>query len=63
MIYNIYNMRNRGNDATESHKETKTCFNARFQYSQAKIAGLNKMWSLKSLAIVKCASRTSLHVL
>ena len=25
----------------------KRCFNAHFQYSQSKIMGLNKMWSLK----------------
>ena len=33
----IYNIRNRRNDATESQKEKKTCFNAYFQYSQSKI--------------------------
>ena len=32
----IYNTRNRSNDTTESQKEKKTCFNAHFQYSQAK---------------------------
>ena len=57
----IYNTRNRSNDTTESQKEKKTCFNAHFQYSQSKITGLNKMWSLKSLAMLKCESRTSLH--
>ena len=58
----IYNARNRGNDATESQKERKTCFNAHFQYSQSKFTGLNKMWSLKRLAMLKYDSRTNLHV-
>ena len=57
----IYNTRNWSNDTAESQKKT-TCFNAHFQYSQSKIMGLNKMWSLKSLAMLKCESRTSLHV-
>ena len=43
----IYNTRNRSNDTTESQKEKNTCFNAHFRYSQSKITGLNKMWSLK----------------
>ena len=41
----------------------KTCFIDHFQYIQSKITGLNKMWSLKSLAMLKCESRTSLHAL
>ena len=50
----IYNTRNRSNDTTESQKEKKkTSFNARFQYSQSKITGLNKMWSLRGLAMLK----------
>ena len=57
----IYNTRNQRNDTTESQKEKKTCFNAYFQYSQSKITVLNKIWSLKSLAMLKCGSRTSLH--
>ena len=57
----IYNIRNRSNDATESQKEKKTCFNAHFQYSQSKITGLNKVWSLKRLAILKFESKTSLR--
>ena len=57
----IYNTRNRRNDATECQKEKKTCFNVHFQYSQSKITGLNKTWLLKSLAMWKCESRTSLH--
>ena len=54
----IYNTRNRSNDTTESQKEKKTCVNAHFQ----KITELNKMWSLKSLAVLTCESRTSLHM-
>ena len=57
----IYNTRNRSNDITESQKEKKTCFNAQFQYSQSKVTELNKMRSLKSLAMLKCECRTSLH--
>ena len=60
MIYNT-RKRKRSNDTTESQKEKKTCFNAHFQYSQSKITGLNKMRLLKSLAVFKCDSRTSLH--
>ena len=48
----IYNTRNWSNDATESQEEKKTCYNAHFQYSQSKITGLNKMLSLKSLAML-----------
>ena len=44
-------------------KKKKTCFNAHFQYSQSKTTGLNKMRSLKSLAMLRCESRTSLHQL
>ena len=53
----IYNTRNRSNDATESQKEIKSCFNAHFQYSQSKITddkcvySWNKMWSLKSVKV------------
>ena len=57
----IYNTRHRSKDATESQNEKKTCFNAHFQYSQLKITGLDKMWSLKSLAMLKCESRNSLQ--
>ena len=57
----IYNTRNRRNDTTESQKEKKICFNAHSQYSQSKITGLNKMWSLKSLAMLRCEIGTSLH--
>ena len=53
----IYNARNWSNDATQSQKEKKTCFNAHFQYSQSKIMG-----SLKRLAMLKYKSRTSLQV-
>ena len=57
----IFNTKNWSNDATENQKEKKTCFNTHFQCSRSKITGLNKMWSLKSLAMLKCESRTSLH--
>ena len=58
----IYNTRNWSSDTTESQIEKKkTYFNAYFQYSQLKITGLNKMWSLKSLAMLKSESRTSPH--
>ena len=36
----IYNNINRSSVTTESKKEKKTCFNARFQFSQSKITGL-----------------------
>ena len=55
------NTRNRSNDTTESQKEKKIRFNAHFHYSQPKIMGLNKVWSLKSLAMLKCENRTSLY--
>ena len=53
----IYNTRNRSNDTIESQKEKKTCFNTHFHYSQSKITGLSKMWSLTSLAMLKCESK------
>ena len=59
----IYNTRNRSNDTTESQKEKKPCFNAHFRYSQSKITGLNKMWSLRSFPMLKCENRASLHAL
>ena len=46
---------------TGSQKEKKTCLNANSHYSQSKILGLNKMWSLKSLAMLKRESRTILY--
>ena len=57
----IYNTRNRSNNTTESQKEKKTCFKAHIQYSQSKITELNRIWSLKSLTMLKCESRTSLQ--
>ena len=33
-------------------KKKKTYFNAHFQYSLSKTTGLNKMWSLQSLAML-----------
>ena len=62
----LYNTKNLINDTTESQKEKKSYFNAHFQYSQSKIASnkgaysWNKMWSIKSLAILKCENKTSL---
>ena len=58
----IYNTRKRSKDITESQIENKTCFNAHFQFMLSKITGLNKLWSLKSLAMFKCESVISLHV-
>ena len=40
----------------------KSGFKAYSQYSQSKITGTIKIWSLKSLSILNCESRTSLHV-
>ena len=45
----------------EVRKKEKTCFNAHFQYCQSKITGLNKIGSIKSLAMLKCETRTSQH--
>ena len=56
----IYNNINWNNDTTESQKENRR-FDAHFQYSQSKITGLSKMWSLKSLVLLKCESRISLY--
>ena len=50
----IFNTRNWSTDTTEGYKEKNTCFNAHFQYSQWKIMGLNKKWSLKTLTMLKC---------
>ena len=49
----IHNTKNRSNDTTESQKEKKICFNVHFAYKHSKINGLNKMWSLKTLAMSK----------
>ena len=57
----IYKARNRSNDATESQMEKRPALMLIFEYSQSKITGLNKMCSLKSLAMSKCESRTSLY--
>ena len=59
----ICNAKNWSNDGIESQTEKKACFNAHFQYIQSQITGLNKMWSLKSLVMLKFESRTSLHAL
>ena len=64
MILMICNTRNWSNDITKSQNEKKnTCFNSNFQYSQSKITGLHEMWSLKSLAMLKCERRTSLYAI
>ena len=42
-------------------KEKKTCFNVHFQYGLSKTTGLYVMWSVKSLSMLRCESRTSLH--
>ena len=68
----VYNTRNHSNYTTESQEEKKTCFNAHaggkrnliVQCMQTNLKGVyswNKMWSLKSLVMLKCESRTSLH--
>ena len=57
----IYNTRKRSNDKAEVQKEKKICFNVPLHSGQSKIAGLNKMWPLKDLAMLNCESRTSLH--
>ena len=55
-------MINQSNNVSESQKIKKTCFYAHFQYTVCqKVTGLNKMQSLKSLAMLKCESRTSLY--
>ena len=58
----IYNTKNRSNDTTENRKKKRPVFNAQFQYSQSKMTSLKKIWSLKKLAMLKCESRTSLHL-
>ena len=51
----IYNARNRSNDTTESKKKPVLMLILKGVYSR------NKMWSLKSLAMLNCESRTSPH--
>ena len=51
----IYNTRNRSDDATESQKKRPVLMLIFSAVSQ-KITGLNRMWSLKSLAVIKCES-------
>ena len=57
----ICNTRSSSNGTTESQKEKRPVLMILFSYSQSKFTGLNKMWSLKSLAMLKYESRTSLH--
>ena len=47
----------------KARKEEKTCFNVLFQISQSKITGPNNIWSLKSLALLKFDSRTTIMVI
>ena len=56
-----YYTRNWSNDIAESQKEKNTCLNAHSQYNQSKITRLNKMWSLKSSAMLKHESRAYLN--
>ena len=46
----IYNTRNRSNDTTESQKEKKTVL----MLNLKAVYYWNKMWPLKSLAMLKC---------
>ena len=67
----IYNTRNWNNDTTESQKEKKNCsyrrkvkLDCQIYNQETNLKGAyswNKMWSLKSLAMLNCESRTSLH--
>ena len=64
----IYINRNRSNYATESQNEKKTCFNAhaggKLNFTAqcvVRCVFLERIYSLKSLAMLKCESRTSLH--
>ena len=59
----IYNTRNRNNDTTESQKEKKTCCPMYSKQTYLSVYSWNKMWSLKSLVMLKCESRTSPHVI
>ena len=58
----IYNTRNRSNDITESQKEKKDVL--MLMQEEVKLdcpiysKQTNKMWSLKSLVMLKCGSRT-----
>ena len=56
----IYNTRNRSNDITESQKEKRPVLMRSFG-TVGQVSGLNKMWPLKGLAMLKCETRTSLH--
>ena len=69
IFYNIVvicNSRNWSNDTTESQKEKKACFNAHAKRKcnltgQCIVSKQIKMWSLKSLVMLKCENRTSLY--
>ena len=58
----IYNTRNQSNDTTESQKRKKLVIML-ICSSQSKMSGLNKMWSLKRLAMLKYECRTSQHAI
>ena len=63
----IFNTRNRSNDTKKSQKEKKTCFHAHARGKRnlnvqcMQTNSWNKMCSLKSLVMLKCEERTSLH--
>ena len=68
----IYNTSNWSNGTTERQKQKKTCFDewkvkldCPMHSKQINLKGVyswNKMWPLKSLAMLKCGSRTNIHV-
>ena len=58
----IYNTRNWSSDTTESQKEKILVLMLLFS-SQSKIMGLNKMWALRTSAILKCESKTLLQTI
>ena len=58
----VYSTRNRSNDTTEIRKKKMLVFSTVSQKSRiTKVYSWNKLWSLISLAMLKCESRTSLH--
>ena len=54
----IYNIRHWSNDTTENQKEKRPVLILILKA----LYSWKKMWSLKILAMLKCESRTSLHV-
>ena len=64
----IYNTRNRSNDITECQKKRSPILMLIFSIpskitDNKGVYSWNKMWSLKSSAMLKCEGRTSLHAL